>query len=398
MLSGRLVLLMSVATGAIVANLYYAQPLLRQIARQFHASPGATSLVVTCTQVGYAAALLLVVPLGDISQRRRLVVAAYALAVATLAACALAPSLWLFELASVLTGLVSVGAQIMVPFAADLAAPARRGRVVARLMTGLISGILLARIISGLVAQVAGWRAIFWVSAGLMALLAVVLRVALPPDGPRPRVPYRELVASTLRLLAEEPRLRRRAWYGACAFGSFSVLWTSLSFLLSAPPYGYSSSVIGLFGLAGLAGVAAANLAGRMADGTGAAVSSAVTAALIAGSFALLVAGRTSVWALVAGIVVLDIGSQGLHITNQAVIYAVAPEARSRINSAYMTCYFVGGAAGSVAAGTIMGTVGWDGVCGLGAGFGVLALAITLVDRWRPPAPRRPPPGPRSDR
>lgn len=388
-ISNRLVVLMAVATGAIVANLYYAQPLLHQIAHDFHSGSGATSLIVTCTQAGYAAALLFVVPLGDLHPRRQLVVAVYGLAVLALVVCALAPSLWLFEAASVLTGLASVAGQIMVPFAADLATPARRGRVVARLMTGLLTGILLARTLSGIVAQGAGWRAIYWLSAGLMVLCALVLRVVLPADGPRPHVPYQRLVTSAVRLLVDEPLLRRRAWYGACAFGAFSVLWTSLAFLLAGPPFHYSNLVIGLFGLAGVGGVVAANLAGKLADGTRAAVSTVAAAVLTAGSFGLLAAGRTSLGFLIAGIVVLDVGAQGMQITNQAVIYAVAPHARSRINSAYMTCYFIGGAVGSVAAGTVLAAAGWDGVCALGAGFGVLTLALTPLDRWRP-APLHP--------
>lgn len=385
-LSTRLVGVMSVATGAIVANLYYAQPLLHQIARDFHASSGATSLVVTCTQAGYAAALLLVVPLGDLHPRRRLVVAVFGLAVAALVLSALSPSLWLFEIASVLTGLASVAGQIMVPFAADLATPDRRGRVVARLMTGLLTGILLARTLSGIVAQAAGWRAIYWLSAGLMVVCALVLRVVLPEDHPRPHVRYQKLVASAVRLLVDEPLLRRRAWYGACVFAAFSVLWTSLAFLLSGSPYHYSNLVIGLFGLAGLGGVLAANLAGRLADGNRAALSTTAAAVFTAASFGLLAAGGTELGFLVVGIVVLDIGVQGMQITNQAVIYAVAPTARSRINSAYMTCYFLGGAVGSVTAGTVFSAAGWGGVCVLGAGFGVLALALTPLDRWRPAA------------
>jgi predicted MFS family arabinose efflux permease len=391
-LSGRLVALMAVATGAIVANLYYAQPLLHGIARQFHAGATATSLIVTCTQAGYAAGLLLVVPLGDLHARRTLVVGVYGLAVAMLVVCAVAPALWVFEVASVGTGLASVGGQVMIPFAADLATSSRRGRVVARLMTGLLVGILLARTLSGIVAQFAGWRAIYWLSAGLMVVFAAVLRAALPGEDARPSVPYHRLVRSSLRLLVDEPALRRRAWYGAMVFAAFSVLWTCLAFLLAEPPYGYSNLVIGLFGLAGVGGVAAANAAGNLADASRAPLSTLVAAVLTTGSFGLLAAGRTSLGLLVVGIVVLDMGVNGMHITNQAVIYAVAPGARSRINSAYMTCYFVGGAVGSVAAGALFATQRWDGVCVLGGGFGLLALAMTVVDRLRPLAT---PSGPR---
>jgi predicted MFS family arabinose efflux permease len=355
-LSRGLVVLIAVATGAVVANLYYAQPVLHQVARSFHSGPGATSSIITATQVGYAAGLLLIVPLGDLHPRRALVTRMFCVAAVALVACALAPDLWLFAMASVAVGGASVAGQIMIPFAADLAPEERRGRVVARIMTGLLLGILLARTVSGLVAQAAGWRAIYWLS---------------------------ELVGSSLRLLAEEPVLRRRAWHGACAFAAFSVLWTTIAFLLSGSPYRYSNAVIGLFGLVGAGGIVAANLAGKLADSARVRATTIGTGVLLAGSFALLWAGRTSLAALIVGIVVLDMGTQGMQITNQAVIYALRPDARSRINSAYMVCYFLGGAAGSLAAGALYASHGWAGVCLLGTGFGVLTLAMSGSDALR---------------
>lgn len=393
-LSNRLVVVMAIATGAIVANLYYAQPVLHEVARTFDVGSAAAAVVVTCTQVGYAAGLVLVVPLGDLYARRPLVALVFCLAALSLVMCALAPDLWLFEVGSVAAGAASVAGQVMIPFAADLAAPERRGRVVARLMTGLLTGILLARTVSGAVAQVAGWRAIYWISAGAMVAFAALLWRILPREGARPHVPFGRMVASSFRLLVDEPMLRRRAWHGAWVFAAFSVLWTSLAFLLSGPPYHYSNVVIGLFGLAGVAGVGAANLAGKLADADRTPVTTVVCAVLLTGSFALLAAGRTSLGMLLAGIVVLDIGTQGMQITNQAVIYALRPEARSRINSAYMFCYFVGGAVGSVAAGSVLAAAGWYGVCWLGAGFGALTLGMTVVDRLRPARVTPPPVAP----
>ena len=387
-LSRALVALIAVATGAVVANLYYAQPVLHQVARSFHSGPGPTSSIITATQIGYAAGLLLIVPLGDLHPRRALVTRLFLVSTVALVGCALAPNLWLFGLASVAVGAASVAGQVMIPFAADLAPEERRGRVVARIMTGLLMGILLARTVSGLVAQVAGWRAIYWFSAALMVVFASVLWRALPAEGPRPHRSYAELVGGSLRLLVTEPVLRRRAWHGACAFAAFSVLWTTLAFLLSESPYRYSNAVIGLFGLVGAGGIAAANLAGKLADSARATATTVGTGVLLAGSFALLWAGRTSLAALIIGIVVLDIGTQGMQITNQAVIYALRPDARSRINSAYMVCYFLGGAVGSVSAGALFGTHGWAGVCLLGAGFGMLTLAMSAYDRVRPAATR----------
>jgi predicted MFS family arabinose efflux permease len=385
-LSRRLVVLIAVATGAVVANLYYAQPVLHQVAGTFHSGPGPTSTVITASQIGYAAGLLLIVPLGDFHPRRNLVTRLFCVSAVALIGCAIAPNLWVFAVAAILVGGASVAGQVMIPFAADLAPEERRGRVVARIMSGLLLGILLARTVSGLVAQAAGWRAIYWLSAALMVVFAVVLWRALPSEGPRPHRSYSELVGSTLRLLVTEPVLRRRAWHGACAFAAFSIMWTTLAFLLSGSPYHYSNAVIGLFGLVGAGGIVAANLAGKLADSDRVTITTVASGVLLAGSFALLWTGRTSLAALIIGIVVLDVGTQGMQITNQAVIYALRPDARSRINSAYMVCYFLGGAAGSFAAGALYGTHGWGGVCLLGAGVGVLTLAMSVYDRLRPPA------------
>ena len=392
-LTRTLVALIAVATGAIVANLYYAQPLLHQVAHDFGSGAGATSSVITATQIGYAAGLLLIVPLGDLHPRRSLVARLFVVAAVALVACAVAPELWFFVLASLAVGAASVAGQVMIPFAADLAPEERRGRVVARIMTGLLLGILLARTVSGLVAQAAGWRAIYWLSAALMVCFALVLWRALPAEPARPSRSYRTLVSSSLRLLVDEPTLRRRAWHGACAFAAFSVLWTTVAFLLSGgdgSPYHYSNAVIGLFGLVGAAGIVAANLAGSLADTAHSRAATLGAGVLLAASFGVLWVGRTSLAALIAGIVVLDIGTQGMQITNQALIYALRPDARSRINSAYMVCYFVGGAAGSVSAGALFAAAGWGGVCLLGVGFATGTLAMSAYDRWRPTAGARP--------
>jgi len=380
--------LMAISTGAVVANLYYAQPVLHEVAHDFHSSSGPASLVITGAQIGYAAGLLLVVPLGDLFPRRPLVARIFAVAALALVGCALAPNLLIFGLASVAVGAASVAGQVMIPFAADLAPEERRGRVVARIMTGLLLGILLARTVSGLVAQWAGWRAIYWISAALMVLFAFILWRALPSEGARPHRTYGTLVRSSLRLLVDEPVLRRRAWHGACAFACFSVLWTTIAFLLSGAPYHYPNVVIGLFGLVGAGGVLAANMAGKLADADRAGASTVVAGVLLVGSFGLLWFGRTSLAALLIGIVVLDIGTQGMQITNQAIIYALRPDARSRINSAYMVCYFIGGAVGSFTAGTVYAARGWSGVCVLGAGLGLLTCAMSIFDRVRPPLRR----------
>jgi predicted MFS family arabinose efflux permease len=359
-----------------VANLYYAQPLLASIARSFGASTGAAGLVVTLTQVGYAVGLALIVPLGDILERRSLVVSVLLCAVVALAAAALAPSIGLLAVIGIAIGLTSVAAQVLVPFAADLAPAARRGRVVGTVMSGLLIGVLLARTVAGLVAAAFGWRAIFGVAAVLMLGLAVVLRRVLPRRNPNTAQPYGTLLSSILTLLREEPVLRRRALYGGLDFAAFSVFWTTAAFLLAGAPYHYGTAIIGAFGLLGVAGALMASVAGRLVDRGHESLATGGFALGIALSYGLLFLGAHSLIALIAGILLLDLGVQGLHITNQSVVYQLRQDARSRITTAYMTSYFTGGALGSAAAVALYGARGWGGVCLLG---GILGAIIVLA-------------------
>ena len=385
---------MAVATGAIVANLYYLQPVLNAAATSLTVGTGAAGTLVTLTQLGYAAGLLLIVPLGDLHPRRNLVVILVLLAGVAALLAAVAPSFLLFSAASLALGALSVGGQVMIPFAADLAPEERRGRVVGRMMTGLLTGILLSRTLSGLVAEALGWRGVYVVAAGIMGVMALLLWRALPPEGPRPHQRYRQLVGGSLLLLARLPELRRRALLGALGFACFSVLWTTLAFHLSGPPFSYSSGLIGAFGLLGVAGALAANVAGAMADKGHQTRATILGAVLIAGSFALLLTWSTAVIVVIVAVIVLDIGVQGLQITNQAIIYALAPEARSRITSAYMVCYFLGGAFGSLLAGFAYSAGSWRGACLLGLAISGALVAAAALFRTKPAstslAPQRP--------
>ena len=373
----RLVLVLAAACGLAVANLYYAQPLLHTIAEDFGTSSGTVGLVVTLSQVGYAVGLALIVPVGDLLDRRRLVPAILVgTAIATVAA-ALAPGIAVLIAVAAFIGLGSVAAQLLVPLAAELASEEERGGVVGRVMSGLLLGILLARTVAGLVAGIAGWRAVYWTAAVVAMVLAIVLARALPADGPRPSRSYGELLRSTARLFVSEPVLRRRAAFGALGFGAFSVFWTTVAFELSGPRYGYSDSVIGLFGLVGAAGALCAGFAGRLADRGRANISTVAFAGSIMVSFLPLWWGRTSIVWLVVGIVVLDVGVQGLQVTNQSVIYGL-PVARSGVNSVYMVCYFSGGALGSAVAARLYDSGGWSSICLLGAGLGALVTVGAL--------------------
>lgn len=382
-LSGWLVALMATASGFVVANLYYAQPLLHEIALHFGVGSSEAATVVTTTQIGYAVGLVFLVPLGDLFRRRSLVPVLFVAATLCLVVCAVAPSLWLFEVGTIVVGATSIGGQVMIPFAAQLAPDAKRGRVVARMMTGLLLGILLARTVSGSLAELVGWRAIYWLSAILMLVFAVILRRTLPGELERPRHGYLRLVRSSFQFLATEPLLRYRAFLGACSFAAFSLMWTALTFLLSGPPYNLSSGAIGLFGLVGVVGVLSANLAGRLADAERATLVTVSTIVLTLISFGLLSFGSTILAGLLVGIVLLDVATQGIMITNQAVIYGLHPDARSRINSAYMFSYFLGGAIGSATAGIVFSRAGWDGVCVLGGGFALLMLVASQYERVR---------------
>ncbi len=380
LLSRRLVLTLAVACGLAVANLYYAQPILDTIARTFGTSSGTAGLIVTFSQVGYAAGLALLVPLGDVMARRRLVPMVLALTTGGLLVTALAPNIGVVITVALLVGAGSVVAQVLIPLAATLADDRHRGQVVGTVMSGLLLGILLARTISGVVAGVSSWRVVYLMAAGLTVAMAVVLGRVLPTEPHRPRLTYGTLLRTAAQLLWHERVLQRRALFGALGFAAFSVFWTTMAFLLAGAPYHYGDLTIGLFGLVGAAGALCANLAGRWVDRGFTKRTTTAFTICIAVSFLLLWYGAHDLALLIVGILVLDVGVQGLQVTNQSIIYRLAPEARSRVNSAYMVCYFAGGAIGSALGGAVYDRSHWGGVCLLGAVIGLVALAGAVVD------------------
>jgi predicted MFS family arabinose efflux permease len=377
----RLVVVLAVATGVAVASNYYAQPLLPLIRQSFGVSAATAGLVVTASQIGYACGLVFLMPLGDLVERRRLVIVMSLVTAAALAGAAAAPSLAVLFVAVAVVGSTSVVAQVLVTFSASLAGDHERGKIVGTVMSGLLIGILLARTVAGYIAQASSWRVVFLVASGMMVLLAVAARLALPRYRETTDLSYPAILASVGRIFRTEPVLRRRSLYGGLSFAAFAVLWTSVAFLLAGAPYHYGSGTIGLFGLVGASGAAMAQLAGRLADRGHQWGLTLVTAFAIVAGFVLLGVFPDTLGALIAGIVVLDLGCQGIHITNQSKIYALAPQARSRINAAYMTCYLTGGTLGSVGSALCYGAFGWSGVAGLGAGFGAAALLLALTER-----------------
>jgi predicted MFS family arabinose efflux permease len=382
-LSPRLVLLMAIACGAAVANIYYAQPLLSTIAHEFSVSDGTAGLLVTASQVGYAIGLVLLVPLGDLLERRKLVTRILVVTALALGATAAAPSFTLLAGGLAVVGVTSVVAQILVPMASTLAAEPEKGRVVGKVMSGLLVGILVARTASGLIAELGGWRLVFGLSAALMVVLSSVLRARLPEVRPTTTLSYPGLLHSVGRLVIEQPTLRVRMLYGALGMGQFSVLWTTVAFLLAGSPYRYGDATIGLFGLVGLVGALAAQAAGRMADRDSHHLSTGLFFVTMLLSWALIAAGRSSLAALVLGIALLDLGIQGAQITNQSVIYGLAPDARSRVTTAYMTTVFASAAISSALASAIYEAGGWSAVATLGAGLAGAGVLVWLAEQWQ---------------
>jgi predicted MFS family arabinose efflux permease len=369
------VLLFAVAAGTAVATIYFAQPLLVTMGADLGIAASTVGAIVTLTQLGYGLGLFLLVPLGDLLDRRRLVVGQLALlAVAELvAATAANGAVLLAGMAAI--GVLAVVTQILVAFAASLAAPAERGRVVGLVTTGVVLGILLARTVSGALADVAGWRAVYLFSAGVTVLIAIVLYRVLPTSRPAgARLNYRRLLRSTVSLFVREPVFRLRGTLALLIFAAFGTLWSSVALPLSED--GYSHTVIGAFGLAGAAGALAAAPAGRLADRGRAQWTTGMALGLLLVSWVPLGFTRTSLWALAAGAILLDFAVQAVHVTSQTLIYPLRPDAGSRLIGGYMIFYSVGSGLGAIGSTTVYAFAGWTGVCLLGAGFSAVALGV----------------------
>ncbi|WP_447650202.1 MFS transporter [Pseudomonas abietaniphila] len=379
-LSPALTLLFSVTCALAVANVYFAQPLLDSMAQSLGVAASMIGIVVTATQVGYALGLLLVVPLGDLVNRKRLIVAQVLMSAVALAAVG-ASQQWVVLLgAMVAVGLMAVVVQVLVAYTAALATPSQRGQAVGSVTSGIVLGILLARLTSGLIADFAGWRAVYFASSALMLIIAAVLwKLAPVTSAQRDGKSYLALIRSLFTLLAGERILRIRGLLALLIFADFSVLWTAMVLPLSAPPLSLSHTAIGLFGLAGLAGALAARRAGRWADqGLGQRVTG-IALVLLTLSWLPIGFAETSLLALACGVIVLDFAVQAVHVTNQSLIFAARPDAQSRMVGAYMCFYSVGSALGAVAATQVYAVWGWIAVSVLGALISATAVALWLL-------------------
>lgn len=363
------------ASGASVATIYYNQPLLLEMSRTFHASSGQVGTVAVATQVGYAAGILVFVPLGDVAERRGLIVKLFAAVSIALIGAGLAPSLWTLVAASVAVGMTASVTHILVPIAPELVEPHESGRAIGTVMTGLLLGILLGRAASGAVAELLGWRAVFLIAAGITAIFAPLLWSRLPKLPPVQAVSYKHALASLLKLTVEQPKLREATAIGFLAFAAFSSFWTNLAFLLGTPHYRLGAGVAGSFGILGAAGATSASFAGRLADRKGARWVVGLGLSLLTAAYGVLWIFGYHMIGLIVGVLVLDIGQQTMQIANQTRIFSLVEGARSRLNTVYMIAFFLGGAAGSAFSTAAWARWQWHGVCTLG----LLLLALAGV-------------------
>ena len=382
-LSHRLVLIMAAATGLGVACLYYAQPLLGVLIADMGLSNEAVGIIPTLTQLGYALGIIFLAPLGDRHDRRGIIVIKAGLLVAALLAFGLASNLTVLLVASLAIGLTATLAQDIVPAAATLAHDRQRGRIVGTVMTGLLLGILLSRVFSGLIAEQFGWRAVFVLAAVSMACTGVAIWRALPHIAPTTRLSYRALMASLVELLRKHPALRAAALAQGLLALAFSAFWSTLAVMLHAEPFHMGSAVAGAFGLAGAAGALIAPVAGHLADRRGPQAVTRVGTAITALSFALMSAGvllapGSQLWVLAISTVGFDLGVQSTLIAHQSIVYGIAPEARSRLNAILLGGMFIGMAIGSALGSALLARWGWPAVTGLASAAAIGAFLIRL--------------------
>ncbi|WP_206539370.1 MFS transporter [Rhodococcoides fascians] len=382
-LSQPLILLLAVTCGTLVANLYYAQPLLGTIAESFGTTDSVAGVLVTIAQVGYALGLALVLPLGDLVERRCLIVVLTLVCAGANIVAVVSPTMIVLAAALLVASVGASAAMIIVPVASALASDGNRGRTVGTVMSGLFIGILLARTVSGMLSTVSGWRLVYGCAAVLLTAISVALWKNIPPSRPEAGTRYLGILRSVFLLIVRYRALQKRMVIGALLMASFSMLWTGLVFVLTREPYAFNEFVIGLFGLAGLAGAFAAPLAGKLADrGRGAVATTGFLLVLLASWGFLAIGAVGGTWAiisLIVGIVMLDVGVQGAHISNQNVVFALQPDARSRLNTAYMVSYFSGGVIGSLAASVSFSIGRWGLLCAVGAAVSLTALAAWLL-------------------
>lgn len=373
------ILIMALCTGLIVANIYYSQPLLVLMSDEFGVSESNAGQVTFFTQVGYALGLLFCVPLGDKLERKGQIVVMTLAAVVALIAAAKSVNITMLKITGLMIGFTSVVPQLILPLAANLSDPASRGKVIGTIMSGLLVGILLSRTLSGVVGHHFGWRAMFWIAAGISALLAVIMITSFPSSKPNFSGTYGDLMKSLLTLIKEQPMLREASAINACCFAMFGMFWTTVVFLLSGAPFKYTSEQIGLMGLAAAAGALGAPLVGRIADKKNPRIAIGYGIIFLFLGYFLFYAFQANIIGIVIGIIAIDLGLQGIHVSNQTRIYTLLPEARNRLNTVFMTASFIGTSLGSGIGLWVWSVAQWNGVCIAGTALITVALIIYLT-------------------
>ena len=370
------VLFMALCTGLIVANIYYCQPLVVLISKEFGVAASKAGTITFFTQIGYALGLLLFVPLGDMLEKRKQIIFTTCLAVAALIMAALSSSLLMLNIAAVLIGSTSIVPQLILPLAAHLSPVHKRGKIIGTVMSGLLIGILLSRSFSGFIGAWLGWRAMFWIAAVITSVLLIAMSMIFPKAEPQFSGTYGSLVKSLVTLVKREPVLREASLINALTFSSFGIFWTTMVLYLSNAPFHFQSDQIGLFGLAAVAGALIAPLIGGTADKGNPRVTIGYGLLIIGGAFICFYTLGTTVAGMVVGIILLDLGQQSVHVSNQARVYALQPAARNRLNTVFMTVSFIGTSLGSAIGLWAWDKAQWNGVCAAGAISVTLALII----------------------
>ncbi|SEG77295.1 MFS transporter [Marinobacterium lutimaris] len=376
-MTGSQALLFAVASGAAVGNLYWAQPLLDYIADAFEVSTGSAGLLVTATQIGYALGIFFLVPLGDVVDRRRFIPAVMLCSAAALILSAFAPSFPLLLAALMLVGFSTVSGQLLIPLASDLAGDRERSRLIGMIVSGILIGILASRTISGLMADLLGWRAIYIAAAVVTVLLALVMRRTLPQIERRQTLGYLGLLKSVFTIVAKYPSVQVTLLLGAMMFAVFTLFWTGLTFLLSSAPYGYSAGQIGLVGLAGLTGAVAARRCGGLHDRGLSVPATGIFLLLLLVSLILADLGAESILLILIAVILLDVAIQGMNVLNQSRLMTVDSASRSRLNTAFIVCNFAGGAIGSALAGLLWSVGGWHAIS-----MGEILLTLCALVLW----------------
>lgn len=372
---------LSIVAGISVANLYYNQPLLNMIRQELNVSEFTTNLIAMVTQIGYALGLLFVVPLADMYKRKKIIITNFSILTMSLLSIALAPNIHVILIASLFTGICSMIPQIFIPIAAIYSKPENKGRNVGLVVSGLLSGILVSRVISGLIGDLFGWREMYYIAAGLMVVCGIVVITVLPDIQPTFKGRYSELMKSLLSLLKEFPALRVYAVRSGLAFGSFLAMWSCLAFKMGQAPFFAGSDVVGMLGLCGMAGALSASLVGKYVKKVGVRRFNFWGCGLILLAWLLLYVGGNYYISIVAGIVIIDIGMQCIQLSNQSSIFVLCPAASNRVNTIFMTTYFVGGSLSTFLSGTAWQLFGWAGTACVGVVLCCASLCVTLLSK-----------------